>query len=260
MPHSFYQDPGYKNKQSLITKRSWLLGQHDSLIKPLVKNFCQNPQCGKQYYIKPHYLQNRKYCSRRCAALVNNSKRTTSEETKLKLSRIMKGKHLKHPRPLLPRLEVICQNPSCKKTVLLPPWLARRQKYCSNSCAMKVIGGQTTSPKASKGKPGIRSDIDPNICFYSTWEANIARVFSLVSLKWQYAPKVFNLGKHTYRPDFYLPRHNTFIEVKNFMNPYSKERDKLFREKLPHLKLELILKPDYLKIKREYQPLIDNWE
>jgi len=28
-----------------------------------------------------------------------------------------------------------------------------------------MIGGQTTSPKASKGKPGIRLDIDQEICF-----------------------------------------------------------------------------------------------
>ncbi|KKU79997.1 MAG: hypothetical protein UY06_C0008G0008 [Candidatus Amesbacteria bacterium GW2011_GWA2_47_70] len=125
---------------------------------------------------------------------------------------------------------------------------------------MKIIGSQTTSPKASKGKPGIRQNIDPNICFYSTWEANIARVFNLVGLKWQYAPKIFNLGKHTYRPDFYFPEYNIYLEVKNFMNTYSLERDRLFREKYPNIGLEIISKPVYKQIEKEYKPLIDNWE
>jgi hypothetical protein len=77
----------------------------------------------------------------------------------------------------------------------------------------------TTSPKASKGKPGIRPDINPSICFYSTWEANVARVFNLVGIKWQYGPKIFDLGQHTYRPDFYLPTENIY-------------RDKEFHEQL----------------------------
>lgn len=69
--------------------------------------------------------------------------------------------------------------------------------------------GQTTSPKASKGKPGI-------ICFYSTWEANIALMYTYQRVVWHYAPKIFNLGQHTYRPDFYLPAEDTYIEVKNY--------------------------------------------
>ena len=64
-------------------------------------------------------------------------------------------------------------------------------------CAISVTGRLTKSPKASKGKNGIRLDIDPNINFYSTWEANVARVYNLVGLKWTYAPKLFDLGEHT---------------------------------------------------------------
>lgn len=118
----------------------------------------------------------------------------------------------------------------------------------------------TTSPKASKGKSGIRDDINTNTVFYSTWEANIARVFNLIDIKWKYAPKIFDLVEHTYRPDFYLPDHDMFIEVKNFMGAYSLRRDFLFRKKYPNIKLELILKNDYLNIQANYKELIDNWE
>ena len=144
--------------------------------------------------------------------------------------------------------------------MLLPPWLAKRRIYCSRTCAMKVIGGKTTSPKASKGKSGIRKDIDPSICFYSTWEANMARIYNLVGIKWLYAPKIFDLGKHTYRPDYYLPNFDTYIEVKNFMGDYSLKRDQAFRKRYPNIKLELILKKEYIEIKLNYKYFIKNWE
>jgi len=87
------------------------------------------------------------------------------------------------------------------------------RKYCCIHCLITTIGRRTTSPKASKGKPGVRIDVSPAICFYSTWEANIARVFNLVGIKWVYAPKIFNLGEHTYRPDFYLPDFDSYLEL-----------------------------------------------
>ena len=127
-------------------------------------------------------------------------------------------------------------------------------------CAMKIIGGRTTSPKASRGKSGIRLDIDESICFYSTWEANIARVFNLLDINWHYAPTVFDLGDHTYRPDFYLPSDSLYIEVKNFMNEYSFNRDKLFREKYPNIRLDVISKKEYKAIEANYKPLIEPWE
>jgi len=261
MPESFYYTREYRQKQSLITHQNWLLGKYASLIKhpTFTKRKCKNPDCRKVFSV---LINNpKKYCSWSCAAHINNHNRKLSVETRQKISTWMKNHSVLFPSPLRKRrVKVICKNPSCHKEIFVLPYLVKVRKYCSNACAMKVIGGQTTSPKASQGKPGIRPDIDSQICFYSTWEANIARVFNLVNLKWQYAPKTFDLGKHTYRPDFYLPDYDTFIEVKNFMNPYSQERDRLFREKFPQLKLDLIQKTDYIKIKDEYQPMINNWE
>lgn len=156
------------------------------------------------------------------------------------------------------RVTKICRY--CKKQFKVLPYLSSRRKFCSNKCAMKIIGGKTTSPKASKGKPGIRQDIDSSICFYSTWEANIARVFNLISITWEYAPRIFDLGDHTYRPDFYLPKDNIYIEIKNFMNAYSFNRDRLFREKYPDIKLTVISKKEYKEIEENYHLLIDFWE
>ncbi len=82
----------------------------------------------------------------------------------------------------------------------------------------------------------------------------------MIGLRWEYAPKIFDLGEHTYRPDFYLPDDDLFIEVKNFMGKYSLERDKLFRQKYPKVKLEILARPEYEKIKLDYALLIERWE
>lgn len=261
LSHSFYSNPIYRKKQSEITKKNWQLGTFNFKVKSTILKICLNPKCGKRFYIKPYHVLRRKYCSKTCAAQVNNVGRKPSEITKSRISTALKGTHPRVPLTrFAPRTEVVCQNHSCQRVMLLPPWLVKRRKYCSTLCAITIIGRQTTSPKASKGKSGIRADIDPNIYFYSTWEANVARVFNLVGLKWQYAPKIFNLGKHTYRPDFYLTKFDTYVEVKNFMGDYSLKRDSLFRAKFPDIKLELILKDRYLEIKSCYKNLVDNWE
>lgn len=259
--HFSYSDPEYRKKQAEITKKYWRLGTFDFKVKPKIELTCQNPKCSKCFYVEPHNSLIRKYCSRSCSAIVNSPGRIMPEVVKLKISQALKGSH-PHvpPTRFAHRLEVVCQNDLCKKVMFLPPWLAKRRVYCSTACAMKVIGSQTTSPKASRGISGIRKDINSKICFYSTWEANIARIFNLIGIKWVYAPKIFDLGEHTYRPDFYLPELDTYIEVKNFMGEYSLNRDKQFRKLYPNIKLDLILKKEYVEIKANYKYFIKNWE
>ena len=125
---------------------------------------------------------------------------------------------------------------------------------------MNVIGGRPTSPKAARGKAGIRKDISKTIYFYSRWEANISRLFNYLGIKWLYQPKIFDLGSQNYTPDFYLPKYNTYIEVKNFLWKYSKIRDMKFRKLYPNINLILLLKKDYLKLEEKYSLFIKNWE
>lgn len=256
--NGFYTDPEYKKKQSEISKRNWKTGIYNHKIRDLIIRSCKRPNCNNKFSVKPY--DHKIYCSRHCSALVNNPGRKMSDLTKTKISKALKllpnlkrGKHFSKPK-----VKMICLY--CHKTFELVPYLAKRQKYCSVRCAISITGRLTTSPKASKGKNGIRIDIDPNINFYSTWEANIARVYNLVELKWIYAPKIFDLGEHTYRPDFYLPKFDSYVEVKNFMNGYSALRDKLFRKVFPNTKLDLVLKEDYLEIKKNYKDLVEAWE
>lgn len=258
MRPAFYDNLEYKRKQAEITRKYWKIGIFDSKRKPFQKKVCKNPTCQLSFQVKPHDLHKRKYCSSRCAGLVNSPLRKASLETRLKISAALKGNQ--NPLKGLPKVRITIKCFNCQKEFKVQPYLKNRRKFCSNRCAMSVIGSQTTSPKASKGKSGIRIDIDPKICFYSTWEANIARVFNFLGITWEYAPTIFELGNHTYRPDFFLPEDNSYIEVKNFMNDYSFKRDQLFRIKYPHIKLEVLSKKEYKEIEADYKPLIDFWE
>lgn len=72
--------------------------------------FCNNPHCGKSFYIRPSRLKKGegKYCSRKC---INTAR---------------------HDR----RITVLCQNPDCHRIFLVfPSWLLQgRGKFCSPAC------------------------------------------------------------------------------------------------------------------------------
>jgi len=85
-------------------------------------------------------------------------------------------------------------------------------------------------------------------------------LYTYLKIKWEYAPKTFDLETQNYTPDFYLPATDEYIEVKNFLWSYSKIRDQKFRKLYPNVKLQLLLKEDYLKLQNKYAKLIKGWE
>ena len=125
---------------------------------------------------------------------------------------------------------------------------------------MRDIGGRPTSPRAARAKAGTRRDVSPTIYFFSRWEANYARLLNYLSVQWIHQPKTFQLETQKYTPDFYVPESDTYIEIKNYMSPYSQKRDDEFRKLYPNLKLVVILKEDYLKLQNEYAEEIPSWE
>ena len=257
MGYDFYNSKEYREKQSAITKENWRKGVFDFQYKR-EKRICARKGCGKTFEVIPS--DPKIYCSQNCAAQVNNKKREPpSIETRLKVAKALKGRKNPHKGvKKIPRVEIRCVNPRCRKIFLSERWLHR--KFCSNKCAIEVIGRRPTSPKAARGKAGIRKDISKTLYFYSRWEANIARLFNFLGIKWIHQPRTFDLGSQTYTPDFYLPDYDIYIEVKNFLGRYSKIRDRKFRELYPNTKLILLLKKDYLELERKYSHLIKNWE
>jgi len=257
MSYDFYQSKEYREKQSILTKGNWKKGLFDFHRKREERR-CARDGCNKIFQVKPS--DPKIYCSRNCAGLVNNKKREPpSEETKLKIAKSLRGTKSPFKGIIkVPRIKIICANPRCRKIFLRRS--REKGKFCSRKCQMAVIGGRPTSPKAARGKAGIRKDISKTIYFYSRWEANMARLFNYLGIKWRYQPRTFDLGSQNYTPDFYLPDYSTYIEVKNFLWKYSKIRDRKFRKLYPNINLILLLKKDYLELEKKYSQFIKNWE
>ncbi|MDP2665826.1 MAG: hypothetical protein Q8P23_04345 [bacterium] len=88
----------------------------------------------------------------------------------------------------------------------------------------------------------------------------MARLYTYLGMKWEFAPRRFDIGGQMYTPDFYLPKTDTYVEVKNFWGEYSRIRDEKFRATHPTVRLEVVLKEDYLKLEQAYAHLIPHWE
>lgn len=201
----------------------------------------------------------KRFCGRNCSVTVNNSKRKWPESVKRKIAEAARNR----PSPFkgvlkVPRATAVCANPKCGKVFTYERYRAR--KYCSVHCNITVTGSRPTSPKASRGKAGVRRDVSDSIYFYSRWEANMARLYAHLGIVWEYAPRSFDIGGQIYTPDFYLPETDTYVEVKNFWGEYSRIRDAKFRATHPRVRLEVILKVDYLELEKEYAHLIPRWE
>lgn len=85
-------------------------------------------------------------------------------------------------------------------------------------------------PKDSRNQYGYLTEEDPvrnpsGYCpqetFYngkiykSRAEVKWAIIFNYLNIKYEYEPKLFNLGNIKYLPDFYLPNQNYWIEIKS---------------------------------------------
>lgn len=78
--------------------------------------------------------------------------------------------------------------------------------------------------------------------FRSTWEVRCAKALDRRGIRWGYEPKRFDLGDCSYLPDFYLPRTDSFLEVKGWFGASSQRKCALFREKYPEYPLVVVTK------------------
>lgn len=88
----------------------------------------------------------------------------------------------------------------------------------------------------------------------------MARLYTHLGIAWEFSPRSFDIGGQMYTPDFYLPGRDTYVEVKNFWWKYSKDRDEKFRKMYPRIRLQVILKDEYLKLEKQYAHQISKWE
>ena len=60
-------------------------------------------------------------------------------------------------------------------------------------------------------------------------EKQFADLLDKQKKEWQYPTKRFDLGNTTYRPDFYLPNENLYIEVIGTRQAYHANKNKIFK-------------------------------
>lgn len=88
-----------------------------------------------------------------------------------------------------------------------------------------------------------------NIWFRSNWEVAYAKYLDKHNIKWLYEPKTFDLGDTTYTPDFYLPKNDTYIEIKGYKSDVFIQKMKLFRKIYIKIKIEIIDKMKLLSLR-----------
>lgn len=77
--------------------------------------------------------------------------------------------------------------------------------------------------------------------FRSRLEARWAVFFDEAGIKYQYEPEGFTNGEDCYLPDFYLPEHNTYVEVKPPREGYEQEIKKALKFVNSDLKIKRLL-------------------
>lgn len=103
------------------------------------------------------------------------------------------------------------------------------------SCSQ--LGRIQAKPKKMKYK---------KIWFRSSWEVKYAKYLDKSGIKWQYEPKVFDLGNCTYTPDFYLPKTKEYIEIKGRWFRNAKEKIRLFKKIYKSITIKVFMKEDLI--------------
>jgi len=88
----------------------------------------------------------------------------------------------------------------------------------------------------SQPKGGFRKDL--NCYFRSSWEANLVRYWNFIKVPWKYEPvefefKTIKKGSRFYKPDFYLPKTDEYIELKGYFTASDKTKLRRFKKYYP---------------------------
>lgn len=201
--------------------------------------------------------------------------RKTEEEIHIIRSEITKNyiKKKGHPRGMLGKHHSDeCRKEMSKRVVkywenITPEEMeVRRIRMIKTKISKGILNPTTYNDNPySRTKSGKREDLN-NIFFRSRWEANLARYYNHIGVKWEFEPKIFYFsdmqkGCGSYTPDFYLPEKDKWIEVKGWMDEKSKLKMKRFEQFYPeeYSKLELITSKEYKNLSNIAKE-IPNWE
>ena len=138
-----------------------------------------------------------------------------------------------------------------------PITIERRQKRSQD---MKVWHSTHTQPEKSCKSVGgyIKNLNDRTFWLRSSYETRYATVLNNFGINWDYECKAFHIHTldATYRPDFYLPKENLYIEVKGYMSDVDKIKLTEFNEIYPNEKLLLVYIEHIKQLEKCFESII----
>ena len=116
---------------------------------------------------------------------------------------------------------------------------------------------------ASHIKSGFREDLGHSC--RSGWEANYARYCKFFGIEYFYEPCELwfpvKRGIVTYKPDFWLPKQDLWVEVKGYMRKGDETKLKRFAKHYPNERIIIIGKDFFSAMKRQgMNKVIPYWE
>lgn len=115
---------------------------------------------------------------------------------------------------------------------------------------MKGAGNPMYGKKAAHGKGSWHTTwLNKKVWLRSNWELAIAEWFDKIKIEYQVEEKAFPIKykynneekEGTYRPDFYLPISNEYIEIKGIWRDDALEKYKAFLEQYPEINIKLLM-------------------
>jgi hypothetical protein len=93
-------------------------------------------------------------------------------------------------------------------------------------------------------------------------ERQFAKLLDFYQIEWEYEPRSFDIGwdregepNQRFRPDFYLPQYDTYIEITTLNQKLVTKKNRkvrLLRELYPDIKCKIFYQRDYLNLLIKY--------
>ena len=110
------------------------------------------------------------------------------------------------------------------------PRTQKDREKISASLLLAYKEGRADATVHFKNKWHVYSGVHGTVNMRSQSEVLFAQKLDSYDIGWEYEPRRFDLGYTTYRPDFYLPSFDTYVEVKGWVNDESLRKMSDFRE------------------------------
>jgi len=129
------------------------------------------------------------------------------------------------------------KNGNCSSSYFLDYWKGKKHSEETKLKIAKQMRGNTYGK--GQGKRTLYNDI----IFRSSWEAKVAKHLDDNNIVWKYEEREFILSeRESYRPDFFIYVNDSFvklIEVKGYFREENKKKFQKFKNKYPHIQVEL---------------------